>query len=132
MYLTYEEYRAFGGTLDEAAFGPAEYRARKRIDELTDGRVGRMRQVPEGVKLAVLMVIKAEGAVGAEALADAPAVAAFTSDGYSERYEGASERIANLEEQLNDGLRRLLSWIWDDHGVPLLFRGVHELGTAAR
>lgn len=124
MYLTYEEYRDYGGTLDEAAFGPAEYRARKRIDELTDGRVARMREVPEGVKLAVLLVINTEGAVGPEALADGPAVAAFNSDGYSERYEGASARIAAVEGQLNAGLRRLLSWIWDDRGVPLLFRGV--------
>ena len=32
MYLTYDEYVAYGGTLDEADFALAEFKARKRID----------------------------------------------------------------------------------------------------
>ena len=39
MYLTYEEYQAYGGTLPEADFTLAEFRARKRIDYLTASRV---------------------------------------------------------------------------------------------
>lgn len=30
MYLTYEQYTAFGGTMDESAFELAEMKARKR------------------------------------------------------------------------------------------------------
>lgn len=124
VYLTYEEYLAMGGTMGEAEFGRAEFRARKRVDELTDGRVGRMAEAPEAVKLAVMTAIQADGAVGVEAQADSPLAVAFSTDGYSERYDGAAERVGALDRQLNGELRRLLYGVVDDTGVPLLYRGV--------
>ena len=122
MYLTYEEYRGYGGTLAEAEFNRAEFRARKRIDWLTDGRLEG--DVPEAVKLAMMTIIRADGAVGADAQADSPLVAAFNTDGYSERYGGAKERTDALEGQLNAELRRLLAGVKDGDGVPVLYRGV--------
>ena len=143
MYLTYEEYRAGGGTLDEGDFARAEFRARKRIDWLTDGRVAAMVEravsrasgadapgsiahgiVPEAVKAAMMSVIRADGAVGAEAMAESAPVVAFDTDGYSERYDSAGERVACLEGQLNADVRRLLAGEKDDWGVPLLYRGI--------
>ena len=143
MYLTYEEYRAGGGTLDEGDFTRAEFRARKRIDWLTDGRVAAMVEravsrasgadapgsiahgiVPEAVKAAMMSVIRADGAVGAEAMAESAPVVAFDTDGYSERYDSAGERVACLEGQLNADVRRLLAGEKDDWGVPLLYRGI--------
>lgn len=124
MYLTYEEYVSYGGTLAEADFTLAEFRARKRIDWLTDSRVEAMEEVPEAVKLAMASVIKADAAVGADAQADAPLVASFSTDGYSESYGSAAERTATLEKQLNAEIRRLLYGVKDDNGVPLLYRGL--------
>lgn len=124
MYLTYEEYRSYGGTMDEGDFIQAEFRARKRIDDLTDGRVGRMARIPEAVKLAVMTAVRADGAVGVDAQAAAPLATGFTTDGYSERYGSAAEQTANLVVQLNAELRRLLRGEADDGGVPLLYRGI--------
>ena len=138
MYLTYEEYRAGGGTLGEEDFARAEFKARKRIDWLTDGRVAAMvgravshapgsiahEIVPEAVKAAMMSVIRADGAVGAEALAESVPVVAFDTDGYSERYDSAGARVACLEGQLNAEVRRLLAGEKDDWGVPLLYRGI--------
>ena len=124
MYLTYEEYLQRGGTMAEADFATAELGARKRIDRLTDGRVAAMAAVPEAVKVAMMAVIAADGAVGAEAQASAPPLIAFEADGYSERYGGPGERTAAVEGQLNAALRRLLWGERDDGGVPLLYRGV--------
>ena len=39
QYLTYEQYQAWGGTLDESAFNLAEIKARARIDAMTQKRV---------------------------------------------------------------------------------------------
>lgn len=39
MYLTYDEYKGFGGTAPESDFNGFELRARKRIDYLTLERV---------------------------------------------------------------------------------------------
>lgn len=124
MYLSYEEYRAYGGGLAEGEFALAELRARKRIDRLTDGRLGRMKTLPEEVKPAMLCAIQADGAVGAAALAERPPVTGFSTDGYSERYGGAMERIRSVEGQLDAELRRLLWGVKDDEGVPVLYRGL--------
>jgi len=124
MYLTYEEYQDYGGTLPEADFTLAEFRARKRVDYLTDSRVEAMAEVPEAVKLAMMSIIRADGAVGVDAQAGAPLVASFSTDGYSENYGSAADQTANVEKQLNAEIRRLLYGVKDDGGVPLLFRGV--------
>ena len=124
VYLTYEAYQSYGGTLGEADFNRAEFRARKRIDELTDGRVQAMAAVPEAVKLAMMSIIRADGAVGADAQAGSPPVAAFATDGYSERYAAPAERTAALEKQLNAEIRRLLTGETDDEGVGLVYKGI--------
>ena len=124
MYLTFEEYQAYGGTLPEADFTLAEFKARKRVDYLTDSRVENIAEVPEAVKLAMMSIIKADGAVGVDAQAGAPLVASFSTDGYSENYGSAADQTANVEKQLNAELRQLLYGVKDDEGVPLLYRGL--------
>ena len=124
MYLTYDEYQSYGGTLPEADFTLAEFKARKRVDYLTDSRVEKMAEVPEAVKLAMMSIIKTDGAVGVDAQAGAPLVASFSPDGYSENYGSAADQTANVEKQLNAEIRRLLYGVKDDNGVPLLYRGV--------
>ncbi len=124
MYLTYDEYQSYGGTLSEADFTLAEFKARKRVDYLTDSRVEKMAEVPEAVKLAMISIIMADGAVGVDAQAGAPLVASFSTDGYSENYGSAADQTANVEKQLNREIGRLLYGLKDDNGVPLLYRGV--------
>ena len=124
MYLTYAEYQSYGGTLSDADFTLAEFKARKRVDYLTDSRVEAMAEVPEAVKLAMMSIIKADSAVSVDAQAGAPLVVSFSTDGYSENYGSAADQTANVEKQLNAEIRRLLYGVKDDGGVPLLYRGV--------
>ena len=124
MYLTYAEYVDYGGTMAETDFTLAEFRARKRIDWLTDSRVAAMAEIPEAVKMAMMAIVKADGTVSVDAQASAPLVASFTTDGYSESYGSAAERTATMERQLSRELAQLLHGVKDDNGVPLLYRGV--------
>ena len=51
MYIDFGYYNANGGReMTEAAFSRNEFRARKLVDRLTQGRVKNMAQVPEAVK----------------------------------------------------------------------------------
>ena len=125
MYLTYEEYQAYGGTMPEVDYAPAEFKARSRIDYLTDSRVAAMAAIPEAVKLAMMTIIRADGAVSVDAQSDAPLVASFNTDGYSESYGNASDRTTTMEKQLNAEIQRLLYGVKDDNGVPLLYRGLN-------
>ena len=123
-YLTYEEYQAYGGTVSEAAFPAAEFKARKRIDRLTDSRVQTMTVVPEAVKRCMTSIINADAAAGADALAEKPLVAAFNTDGYSESFGSISEQTEAIDKALNRQIRDLLDGELDDNGTPLLYRGL--------
>lgn len=128
QYLTYEQYQAWGGTLDEAAFTLAEIKARARIDALTMGRVKTMAEVPEQVQAAMMEIITVDGTYSASAQAAAPVAASFTTDGYSESYGSAESRTAAIEKQLTASILTLLDGVVDDHGTPLTFAGVPTLG----
>ena len=123
-YLTYQEYVAYGGTVQESAFTAAEFKARKRIDYLTDNRVQSMETVPESVKLCMTSIINADAAAGADALAASPTVASFNNDGYSESYGSATEQAAVINDALNRQIRDMLYGECDDNGTPLLYRGL--------
>ena len=124
QYLTYEQYQAWGGTLDESAFNLAEIKAQARIDALTMGRVKAMQTVPEQVQAAMMEIITVDGTYSASAQAAAPVAASFTTDGYSESYGSAESRTAAIEKQLTGSILTLLDGVVDDHGTPLTFAGV--------
>lgn len=123
VYLTFEEYTEFGGTLPQASFTLLEFKCRKRIDYLTDSRVQGMAAVPEAVKLCMMSLIAMENAAGAEAQATNPVVTSFNTDGYSETYDKMMS-AADAAQSMNAAIRSCLYGEKDDNGVPLLFRGV--------
>lgn len=123
-YLTYSEYQAYGGTITDAAFPTAEFKARKRIDYLTDSRVQDMENVPEAVKLCMTSIINADAAAGADVLASSPLVASFNTDGYSESFGSATEQQAAMQDALNRQIKEMLYGELDDNGTPLLYRGL--------
>ena len=124
VYLTYDEYQNRGGDLNELDFVQAEYTARKRIDCATFGRVQDMSAVPEAVKQCMMVIMRVNSRYGAEAQANTPLVASFSTDGYSETYGSATEQAQGAEKALDDQINFLLYGENDDNGVPLLYRGV--------
>lgn len=123
MYLTYDEYKSYGGTLSETDFPVVEFKCRKRIDKLTDCRVQNMISVPEAVRLCMMSLIKLESTVGAEAQVNNPVVTSFSTDGYSESY-GKTLGASEASEAMNKTITSMLYGELDDNGVPLLYRGV--------
>lgn len=123
-YLTYAEYQDYGGTLNEADFKLAEFRAQKRIDYLTDSRVKDMQEVPEEVKLCIVSLIKVDSKIGVDAQVDNPLVASFNTDGYSESYGNAAEQTASLNRSVDKTIREMLYGVTNEQGVPLLYRGI--------
>ena len=122
-YLTFEEYREYGGVLEAAAFLPLEMLARKRIDYLTLSRIQQMEAVPDAVRLCMVSLVRMENAAGAEAQAIDPAITSFGTDGYSESRGNAMDaKTAQL--QMNGLVKMYLHGELDDNGTPLLYRGV--------
>lgn len=123
-YLTFEEYQSYGGTIGQSDFPAAEFKARKRIDYLTDSRVQTMRTVPDAVKLCMTILINADSVYGADALAKSPLAASFSTDGYSESYGSAAEQTEAMQKALDRQITEMLSGEVDDNGTPLLYRGL--------
>ena len=123
MYLKYDEYVGYGGTLKPDNFAALEFKARKRIDRLTDSRVKAMNEVPEAVKRCIVALVSMESAVGDEAQASSPAVTSYSNDGYSETY-GHALSAADASNRMNAVIGEYLYGEFDDNGVPLIYRGV--------
>ena len=123
MYLTYDEYKKYGGALSETDFTVLEFKCRKRIDRLTDCRVQNMASVPEAVKLCMMSLIKMENTVGIEAQVENPVVTSYNTDGYSESY-GKALGASEASQAMNKTVLSMLYGELDDNGVPLLYRGV--------
>lgn len=59
QYLTYEDYRALGGSLDLTSFNLSEFESRKRIDEKTQCRLKNLdvNEIPAEVKVCEFKMI---------------------------------------------------------------------------
>lgn len=57
QYLTYDEYKALGGSLDQTPFNLLEYEARRIIDSRTLQRLKGINQIPQEVKMCMFSLI---------------------------------------------------------------------------
>ena len=128
QYLTYAEYKALGGTLEEnPSFNLLEYEARKIIDLNTFNRLKEVQAIPEEVKLCEFNLINSLESYsntqgGSQANKN---IASENIDGYSVSYI-AGDQISNLVKSKNDELEDiiktyLLNVVVD--GEHILYRG---------
>lgn len=124
MYIDLPYYKSNGGKADmtDAAFARNEFRARKLVDKLTQGRVKNMAEPPEAVKRLMVELVSLEVTQGAE-IVENQAVQSFSNDGYSETYAEplTGERLKQIECDL---ISEYLSGETDETGTPLLWLGV--------
>ena len=57
QYLTYEEYQKLEGKLQQMPFNLLEYKAEKKIDEITFNRFRNLTEYPQELKLCVYELI---------------------------------------------------------------------------
>lgn len=122
QYLTYQEYLALGGTLDEMPFNLLEFNARKKIDERTFGRLADKGQEYQEVKLCVYNMITTLNSYSSYNTQN-KAISSESTDGYSISY-GTPQKstIEAKNSELEDVIDTYLSnLIVDD--VPVLYRG---------
>lgn len=123
MYLTFEEYQNYGGKLDPEVFDRLEYRAERKLKNLTYSRIDGMAVIPEAVKRLMFELISITNNADAMSVGSDGAIASFSNDGYSESY-GTAKDTAYFDSLVEDTCRDYLLEERDDHGVPLMFCGV--------
>ena len=89
QYLTYEEYRLLGGTLDLTPFNLLEFEARRIIDIRTQNRLKNLEysEIPQEIKLCIYSLINTVNAYQ-ETLEKAQSnnITSENTDGYSVSY----------------------------------------------
>ena len=130
QYLTYEEYRALGGTLDLMPFNLLEFEARKQIDIRTQNRLknNNGENIPQEVKLCVNSLISTINnyANSIEGTAKNGNIASESIDGYSVNYINLAQInqiIQSKSAEMDDIIRTyLLNVIYN--GEHLMYIGV--------
>ena len=122
QYLTYQEYKALGGTLDEMPFNLLEFNARMKIDERTFGRLVDKGQEYKEVKLCVYNMITTLNSYSSYDTQN-KAISSESTDGYSISYGTPQKSITEAKNgELEDVINSYLVNVVIDN-VPVLYRG---------
>jgi len=111
MYITFDQYRELGGTLDQPKFVRREFEARKEIDLHTFDRLINIDPVPEELKMCALELIE-RGYLGA-------------LDGNDIQSGGASKASVTYKDnegKADETIRRCLSGL-RVNGIPVFCMG---------
>lgn len=108
QYLTYDEFRLLGGTLDIMPFNLLEFNARKKIDEKTMNRLVGVEEIPQEVKICVYELIKVLESYESDKTRN-KAISSENIDGYSVTYNNnvsldSVAKNSQLESVIDDYL----------------------------
>lgn len=128
QYLTYEEYKGLGGTIDLTPFNLLEFEARRKIDIRTQDRLKGFEsdEIPQEVKLCVYALINSI-VIFSNTMNNAGNVASESTDGYSVSYitsSQISEVVMSKNKELDDIIRTYL--------LGVVFNGEHLLYAGVR
>lgn len=125
QYLSYDEYKALGGTLDQVPFNLLEYDVRKKIDEKTFGRLIDLKDIPLEVKMCVFKMVDVEEKYQPLETQNM-AIASEGIDGYSISYRKLEKADIEAKEQKLEGMIKSYLANVLISGVPALYIGADK------
>lgn len=131
QYLTFEEYRELGGTLDLSPFNLLEFESRRKIDIRTQDRLVGLETIPQAVKLCVYNLIETINSyiVSEKSISSNGNIASVSTDGYSESYitpVQLKEIVKSKEDEINNIIREYLLGIIIN-GQHIMYVGVDNV-----
>ena len=124
QYLTYNEYKQLGGTLDEMPFNLLEFEARQNIDKYTLGRLKELPSQVEDVKLCCYKLINYINSYKNLEEQD-KSKTSENIDGYSYSYGSLDASQLNAKvDGIRDIIRTYLLECKLDDGTPYMYVGV--------
>ena len=135
MYLTFDEYQQYGGTLEETTFQDLAFEAESVINWWTFNRLQNEETYPEAVKRCMYklislisdrqkaMIVDAAGTNGVITAG----ITGESNDGVSTTYNtlSAGEAADTLKDEMHLAIRMYLQGIKNSLGHNLLYRGVY-------
>ena len=130
QYLTYEEYKALGGSLDLTPFNLLEFESRRRIDIRTQNRLKDIdsKDIPQEVKICEYRMINSINNYwkATNDVTNKGNVASESTDGYSISYVTANQIqdiIKSKSVELDDIIREYLIGVIVN-GQHIMYLGV--------
>jgi hypothetical protein len=121
MYLTLDEYEAMtDAEIDEIVFERLEYRARKKVDDATFGRLKNDSPVREAVKRLMAELIGVYSSEGETAAGSG--IASTSNDGVSVSYVSPEQAIKALNQREAELIRLYLEGEMMPNGNSVLSR----------
>lgn len=117
QYLTYDEYKALGGLLDQTPFNLLEFEARKEVDKYTFNRLANLETQNQEVKLCIYALIEQINSNKA----NLNGIASESTDGYSISY--TSQNNAETSQKTRNIIDTYLINCKLADGTPYLYRG---------
>lgn len=117
QYLTYDEYKAMGGLLDQTPFNLLEFEARKEVDKYTFNRLVNLETQNQEVKLCIYALIEQINSNKA----NLNGVASESTDGYSISY--TSQNNSEISQKTRKTIETYLINCKLADGTPYLYRG---------
>ena len=109
QYLSYNEYRSLGGTLDMTPFNLLEFEARKEIDKKTLGRLVNLENQNQNTKMCVFQLINLYTSINNGVVIDGNVI------NYTQ---------SQINELINAVIRKYLLDSKLEDGTPYLYCGV--------
>ena len=134
MYLTYAEYQAMGGTLEEATFNDYYYQAKALIDYVTFNRLKDDTVFPIELKYCVFRLIKMYNQQNTllnpeEAISGGTGgISSQSNDGVSISYNVLSaDKLADCtsDKAATKLVRQYLADVKNEAGRKVLYRGIY-------
>lgn len=128
QYLTYEEYKGLGGTIDLTPFNLLEFEARRKIDIRTQDRLKgfESEEIPQEVKMCVYALINSI-VIFSNSMNNAGNITSESTDGYSVSYITPNligEVVMSKNKELDDIIKTYL--------LGVVFNGEHLLYAGVR
>lgn len=124
QYLTYEDYKSLGGTLDEMPFNILELKARQIINERTQNRLKDVEKIPQEVKICVYDLIQIINKYNNSNNSTSSNISSENIDGYSVSYKSGTEMTAEQKAQFEDVMLTDLYGVIVN-GEAILYLGVN-------
>ena len=128
QYLTFQDYRVLGGKLPEMPFNILEFKARKQVDEATLGRLKKLTDYNNEVKMCMYELINTLSDSLASSENNNKNISSETYPGYSVTYQSFDEGVLKTKQnEIRGIIENYLSGCITPDGVHYLYRGVDKL-----
>lgn len=133
MYLTYDEYKTMGGTLEEAPFNDFEFQAEAQINYATFSRLKTDKAIPSEVKRLTKYLIDllekqaAAFSLGRGSESSGAYITSQSNDGVSVSYNGMAptDLVELCKKEVLTAIRSYLDGVTNEAGHKLLYRGLY-------